>query len=479
MMGTYPEHSCRLVVVSNRGPYSLRSTNQGITYERTIGGLVTSLLPMMEQQGGIWIAWGDPPGHYSICPDSPKFDLRYIDLTAEQVDGYYYGFANNALWPLCHYFLGRVHYDDTEWRIYQQVNARFATAILHEAQESDLVWVHDYHLALVPRYLRRDLPRVPLAFFWHIPFPAAELFRTLPWRRPFLESLLSCDLVGFHISEYAENFAETAVEVLGARCEGESIEYKEHVTRVLARPIGIDYEVVHRAAGSRRTEERVRRLRQALDSHKLILGVERMDYTKGVPERLQAVERLLERRPDLHRKLHLIQIVTPSRSGLDAYRQIKREIDEIVGRINGRFSDGYWTPVRYMCRSVSPAELIAYYRAADIALVTPLRDGLNLVAKEYVASRIAEDGVLILSEFAGVAHQLPEALLVNPYSTDDMVAALEHAFEMPEEEQQRRMRCMQSQVKAQDIFWWAQEFLDRMIDRLPVRYRGALEPVEI
>ena len=455
-------HAFRLIVVSNRGPFALRTTKQGLKREKAVGGLVTSLLPMIEKQGGVWIAWGDPPGRYAGRPGESAFDLRYIELTPEQLKGYYLGFSNNALWPLCHYFLGRVHYDEGEWQMYDRVNAQFAQSVLEEMQDDDVIWVHDYHLARVPYHLRRVRPDARLVFFWHIPFPPAELFRTLPWRHPFLESLLACDLIGFHIPEYMENFVESAIEVLGAQAQGNCIQYAGHQTRVVARPIGIDYESVNRAARSPRTRARVQKLRETLNGHRIILGVERMDYTKGIFERLQAMERLLECKPELHGLVSLIQIVTPSRNDVEAYRLKKREIDEIVGRINGRFSNDFWMPVRYLCHSVSPAELIAYYVAADIALVTPLRDGLNLVAKEYVASRVEGDGVLILSEFAGVAQQLPEALLVNPYNTEDMVAALLQALEMPKEEQRRRMRAMQERTREQDISWWANEFLDSM-----------------
>ena len=454
----------RLVVVSNRGPYHIYTTKQGLRRERTVGGLVTSVLPMLEQSGGLWIAWGEPPGRYSGPPGKPSFDLRYVGLTPDQIRGYYYGLANNALWPLCHYFLGSVKYDDHEWQTYDQVNQQFAQVVIEEVEDEDVIWVQDYHLARVPCYLRAARPNSRIAYFWHIPFPAAELFRTLPWRRPLLESLLACDLIGFHIPEYAENFIESTLEVLAAQVNGDVIEYEGHRTRVLARPIGIDYDGVDREAHTRRTEDRVRHLRQNLNGHTLILGVERLDYTKGILERLEAMERLLERQPDLLGKVNLIQIVTPSRADVDAYRQRKREIDEIVGRINGRFSDGFWMPVRYLYRAVSPAELIAYYRAAEIALVTPLRDGLNLVAKEYIASRAYGDGVLILSEFAGAVQQLSEALLVNPYSIEDMVAVLMAALHMPKEEQRRRMQAMQQRLKAEDISWWAQGFFNQMAE---------------
>ncbi len=452
----------RLILASNRGPYRLQITKQGIKREKAVGGLVSSILPMMEKFGGVWLAAGDPPGRYSNAPGRPPFDLRYIQLTAEQIQGYYHGLANGALWPLCHYFLERAQYIQEQWEIYEQVNRQFAQAVLEEAREEDVIWVQDYQLARVPCILREARPTARIAFFWHIPFPAPEVFRTLPWRSPLIRSLLACDLIGFHIPAYAENFIRTAVALFGVQVEDGVVQYKGHATQVLARPIGIDYEVIERWARLKRTEQRVSQLRANLREQTVILGVERMDYTKGILERLRAMERLLELKPELHGTVTLIQIVTPSRQGVAAYRRSKREIDEMVGRINGRFSDGIWVPIRYLYRSFSLAELMAYYRAADVALVTPLRDGLNLVAKEYVAARIHADGVLILSEFAGVAEQLQEALIVNPYNLEELAGALAQALAMRQEEQHVRMVAMQARIKQQDITWWADEFLQRM-----------------
>ena len=322
-----------------------------------------------------------------------------------------------------------------------QVNQLFAQAALAEAGENDVIWVHDYQLARVPCYLRKARATARLLFFWHIPFPSLEIYRTLPWRREILKGLLACDLVGFHIPEYARNFTQAAVELLGASADGEQVSYAGRTTRVIARPIGIDSAELDRQARLPRTSAAAERLRSALGQNALILGVERMDYTKGIVERLQGIETLLEQKAEWRGKFSLIQIVTPSRLAVDAYRQKKREIDEAVGRINGRFSDGIWIPIRYLHRSFTPSELLAYYRAADIALVTPLRDGLNLVAKEFVAARINEDGVVILSEFAGVASQLPEALITNPYSQEDVAAALAQALSMPKAEQRERMKA--------------------------------------
>ncbi|MBI5290667.1 MAG: trehalose-6-phosphate synthase [Chloroflexi bacterium] len=452
-----------MILLSNRGPYRVHVTRKGVTCERTVGGLVTSLLPMLEQVGGVWIAWGEPAGKFAVPPRKPRFELHHLPLTLEQMRKFYQGFSNGALWPLCHYFLGRVRYDGAEWQVYEGVNQQFAQSALAEAHANDTFWVHDYHLARTPFYIRQQRPAARLLFFWHIPFPPVDIFRTLPWRRQLLEGLLSCDLIGFHIPDYARNFTATVVELLGAQADGELIHYAGRSTRVIARPIGIDYAAIDHEARLPRTEARVQRLREAIGAGTLIVGVERMDYTKGIVERLRGIEYLLEQHPVWRGKFSLIQIVTPSRLEVEAYRLKKREIDETVGRINGRFSDDIWIPIRYLHRAFSPSELIAYFRSADIALVTPLRDGLNLVAKEYAAARIHEDGVVILSEFAGVAYQLPEALITNPYSQEDVATAIAQALRMPKPEQHWRMEAMRNRVKAEDITWWSREFLEGLI----------------
>ena len=448
------------MLISHRGPYRLRMTPQGVRRERTIGGLATSLLPVMEQLGGVWITSGESTGNFMMPPRKPLYTLRYLSLTPEQRQGFYYGLSNNALWPLCHSFLGRVRYDLEEWNVYEEVNREFARAALDEAGPEDVIWVHDYQLARVPHFIRAERPKARILFFWHIPFPPLEIFRTLPWRELILRSLLACDVLGFHIPAYARNFLDAVEDILGAQRDGEWLHYEGRTTRVIARPIGIDFAAVDKMAHLPETEARVQQLRDRIGPDALIIGVERMDYTKGIVERLRGLDHLLETHPEWSGKLSLMQLVTPSRDGVEAYRQKKREIDEMVGRVNGRFSDGIWNPIHYQYRAFSAAELVTYYRAAEIALVTPLRDGLNLVAKEYVASRIHDDGVVILSEFAGVAQQLPEAILTNPYSSEDVASALQRALSMDNAEQHQRMAAMRARVEAEDIHWWLQEFLD-------------------
>ncbi len=449
----------RFILVSHRGPYRLRQTPQGVRRERSIGGLATSLLPLIQQLGGVWVTAGESAGRYQMPPRKPRFTLRYLSLTPEQRQGFYYGLSNDALWPLCHSFLGRVRYDLSEWNIYEDVNRDFAEATLAEWNEGDVIWVHDYQLARTPHFIREARPDARMLFFWHIPFPPLEIYRTLPWRDLILKGLLACDVVGFHVDSYVHNFMDAAQDILGARREGEWLHYNGRATHVVARPIGIDYHAVERAAHLPQTDEQVKRLRNGTAEGALIVGVERMDYTKGIVERLRGLEYLLERHGEWRGKVNLMQLVTPSRDAVEAYRQKKREIDEMVGRVNGRFSDGLWSPVHYQYHSFSPTELVAYYRAADIALVTPLRDGLNLVAKEYVASRINGDGALILSEFAGVSDQLPQAILTNPYSSEDIANALQQALTMDASDKRRRMAAMQERVKAEDLDWWLGEFV--------------------
>ncbi len=457
----------RLVVMSNRGPYHFREADGILKYEKTVGGLTTAVLPILEMAGGVWIAWGEPEGHHPGPPGRPPFEMRYVELSPGEVDDFYYGVSNSAFWPLCHYFLGRVEYKHSQWETYETVNQKFAQVALEEAGEDDVIWVHDYHFARVPLYIRRQRPNSRIAFFWHIPFPAPEMFRTLPWRQQVLESMLACDVIGFHIPEYVKNFKETCVELLAASVEGNTVYFRDHSSELVALPIAIDYDAQDKQARARVVERRVQRLRDTVGRQALMLGVERMDYTKGILERLRGYEYLLQTEHQWRDKVTFFQIVTPSREGVSAYREKKREIDEIVGRINGKFSNDLWVPVHYIYRSFAPTRLAVYYRAADIALVTPLRDGLNLVAKEYVASRLHQDGVLILSEFAGVTCQLPEALICNPYDVQDMARVIAEALQMPPEEQRRRMTAMQARLKKESISWWMQEFLDRMANIKP------------
>lgn len=451
-------HSTRpLVVVSNRLPFTTAPGPAGLRFERSPGGLVAALDPALAERGGVWIGW---PGstdqeHLPPFPDTPTVRYRGVPLSSREVTQYYGGFSNRTLWPLFHYFTAQTHVDPSAWTVYDRVNARFGQIAAEESSDDALVWIHDYQLLRTPLHLRAAAPDRRIAFFLHIPFPAHDVFRLLPWARPLMQGLLASDLVGFHINDYADHFLTSAERVLGCgvdRARGE-VEWDGRVVTVGAFPIGIDVETIERLAGEAPT------LVAAPNEPAIVLGVDRLDYTKGVYERLLAVEHLFERHPEHRRRVVFTQILVPSREHVAEYRALKRQIDETIGRINGRFSDAGWAPIRYQARSLSPADLAVLYRRADVALITPLRDGMNLVAKEYVAAQREDDGVLILSELAGAAQELQEALIVNPLDTNAVAAALHRALTMAPDERHARMVALRDRVRDNPVQRWAARFL--------------------
>ena len=454
----------KLVVVSNRGPYVIRGRNK----ERAVGGLVTAVEPVVRATKGTWVAWGGREGGSGeFSGDGAGYSWREVPLSREEIHGYYYGFANRVLWPLCHCLVEKCEFSRAQWRVFVEVNRKFAHIAAGESAEADLVWVHDYHLPLVPAVIRRQLKNQKIAFFWHIPFPPRDVFAILPWAREILAGLLGSHLIGFHASDYVENFCQCARDLLGARVDPVQgwVEYQGRRTWVRAVPIGIDVETFETHQRGVEVAGVSRRLREMLGVEKLALSVDRLDYSKGIPERLAALELLWERHPEYRGRLSFIQIAVPTRTEVEAYRLLKRQVEEAVGRINGRFSDGKWLPVYYLYRGFSQAELALYYAAADVALVTPLRDGLNLVAKEYLIARGRQPGVLVLSKFAGAAAELREALLVNPYDVEDMVAKIRLALEMPGPEQLMRLHLLQQRVRRRDLRWWVSSFLAHLETR--------------
>lgn len=445
-----------LVVVSNRLPFEVRRSQAGVRFERSPGGLVAALEPVLEARGGVWIGW---PGFEAekdeavpVPPSVGKLRYHAVPLTARELAGFYGGFANRTIWPLFHYFVARTQFDNNTWRAYDRINGRFAEAAAADSDDHSIVWVHDYHLMRLPLQLRRLAPRRRIAFFLHIPFPSADVFRILPWSRQLLRGLLGADLVGFHIPEYAENFLSCAERLLGLETDRARglVQFENRHVAVEAHPISIDVA---------RVEQLARAAEPAPDPVLDILGVDRLDYTKGIAERILAVERLLEKHPRYRGKVLFTQLMVPSRERVEEYQAMKREIDELVGRVNGRFSERGWSPISYLFRSMSPEELAAMYRDARVALVTPLRDGMNLVAKEFVASRVDGDGVLVLSELAGAAAELQEALLVNPYDIEAVADALDRALAMPEDERRARMTALRARVKGRDVHAWVERFL--------------------
>lgn len=469
-----------LVVVANRLPFTTETTPTGPRFRRSPGGLVAALDPALSERGGVWIGWPGvaTEGAESVAEMMPldastdKVKICPIPLSNREVSLYYGGFANRTLWPLFHYFLDRTRIDAEAWRVYDRVNLRFAEAVAAASDDESLVWVQDYQLLRVPRYLRRLAPGRRVGLFLHIPFPAYDVFRVLPWSRDLMRGILSADLVGFQIAEHAQHFLVCAERLLGC-----PVDYEAGIARfggrevtVGAFPIGIDvahFERLAHQAGPRPDDGVVR-----------VLGLDRLDYTKGILERLNALERLLDNYPEYRRRVVLVQLAIPSRTRVAEYRALKREVDETVGRINGRFSDAEWTPIHYLVRSVPQEELVALYRHSHIALVTPLRDGMNLVAKEYVASQGDEGGVLILSELAGAAAELQEALLVNPFDIDSVAEALHRALSMSEEERRARLSALRDRVRANDVRRWTAGFLEALEAAAERAHGGRLSPAE-
>ncbi len=449
------DHAARsLVVVANRLPFTVQRGAQGLERRPSAGGLVSALEPALRRQGGVWIGWPGldlKPGE-RIPSGSRSYRTHAVPLSDAEVQRYYHGFSNRTLWPLCHSLVGRARFERRDWDSYVEVNQRFAATVREHADGDSLVWVHDYHLMLVPERIRRERPDARLAFFLHIPFPPYDLFRLCPWDKDLLQSVLSCDLIGFHVDGYARNFLDCVERRLGARVDYERgvIEYGDRVVRVGAFPIGIEFQTFEKMAESRRPGSRER----------VVLGVDRLDYTKGIPERIRAFERLLELHPRHREEVVFLQLAVPSRSQVAEYRELKRELDELVGRVNGRFATATWSPIRYLYRSVPRERLAAMYRDADVALVTPLRDGMNLVAKEYVACQVDDPGVLILSRLAGAAETMREALHVNPYNIDGTAEALHRALTMETEERASRMASLRVRERRDDVFAWVQSFLD-------------------
>jgi trehalose 6-phosphate synthase len=470
----------RLVVVSNRLPFSFRRTADGHwKAEPSGGGLVTALLPVLRHRGGMWIGW---PGvaeaadglerELAAVGEGAGYALKEVPLTPEEVRNFYEGFSNEIIWPLFHDMQLLCNFDPAYWRTYREVNRKFARVVHAECGAGDFVWVHDYHLMGVASELRRLKSEARIGFFLHIPFPSPDMFLKLPWRLEIIESLLRYDLVGFQTMRDRRNFVQCVRELLqDVEFEGRGQVLQAAVSgrkvRIGNFPISIDFNAFMRQAASSEVAARAKELHRLLPNRKLLLGIDRLDYTKGIPLRLQAFSNVLERYPDLRERISLIQVVVPSREDIDEYQELKTEIERLVGKINGGFvHPGGWVPVWYVYRSLSRLDLLAYYRAADIGLITPLKDGMNLVAKEYCACSIEEDCALILSEFAGAAAQLANnALLVNPFDIEGVADAIHRAYHMDAGERQARMRRMRRSIRENDVFWWVDSFLRAAIAR--------------
>ena len=458
----------RLIVVSNRAPVELVRTPDGARASRNVGGLAAALDDVLRARRGTWVAWVGPHAPDELPPDTAGagYPIRSVRLKERELKDYYAGFANQVLWPLCHTFPDRCRMQPRYWLAYRQANERFAAAVQAVAQPEDLIWVQDFHLSLVPGFLRSAGVPARVGFFWHIPFPPAAVFGILRWRAELLGALLGADLLGFQTEPDLRNFLDSVREFLDLPIltDPPRVRLPGREVRVVALPVGVDCARLRELAGAHAVRARASRLRAVVGAETVILGVDRLDYTKGILERLRSYERFLERQPAWRRRVCLIQIAVPSRDREPAYGEMKRSIDEAVGRIAGRFTVEGRTPVQYLYTALPREQLPAYYLAADVAAVTPLRDGMSLVAKEYVAFRAGleggPDGVLVLSEFAGAAQELAEAVPVNPYDVESIRRGLEVSVLMPADERRRRMRALESRVAAHDVRWWTTSFLD-------------------
>ncbi|HKY07345.1 MAG TPA: bifunctional alpha,alpha-trehalose-phosphate synthase (UDP-forming)/trehalose-phosphatase [Candidatus Binatia bacterium] len=476
----------RLVIVSNRLPFNVAIVDGRPTFQPSAGGLVTGLASFRESRRQaaalpaehLWVGW---PGcsiesglRQEVTREAlERFQSYPVFLTEEQMEQFYLGFCNATIWPLFHYFPSYTAYQQPFWDQYKLINQVFADALDSILRPDDVLWVHDYHLMLLPRLLKSRRPRLAVGFFLHIPFPSFEVFRMLPgeWRREILEGLLGSDLIGFHTYEYTRHFLQSVLRILGYEYQMSQVLAADHLVRVDTFPMGIDVEKFASAPKSDETEKEIRELRNVLSGVKSILSVDRLDYSKGISNRLEGYELFLENNPEYHGKVALLMVVVPSRIGVVQYDLMKRQIEELVGKINGRFGRVGWTPVVYQYRHVPFSSLAALYAVSDVCLVTPLRDGMNLVAKEYVATTGEGGGVLILSEMAGAAKELPEAIIINPNNRGEIASALKEALEMAPAEQHRRHRLMERRLQRYNVTRWASDFLYSLLGMREVQSR--------
>ncbi|GAA4381149.1 bifunctional alpha,alpha-trehalose-phosphate synthase (UDP-forming)/trehalose-phosphatase [Hymenobacter koreensis] len=459
----------RTIIVSNRLPTKVLRTDDGLAFKPSEGGLATGLGSIYKAEGNVWVGW---PGMFVEDAAEQEFvteqlradSMAPVFLTESEIRDYYEGFSNETLWPTFHYFSQYAVYDAATWEAYVAVNEKFCQAVLAQSGPDDTIWVHDYQLLLLPQMLRKARPQATIGFFLHIPFPSYEMVRALPWRTQLLEGMLGADLIGFHTFSYMRHFLSSVSQLLGLPTVNGQIDTPTRSVQVDAFPMGIDYQRFADAAASEAAQQHEQVYREALHGARIVLSIDRLDYTKGIAERLRAFELLLQRFPEWRGQVSLIMVVVPSRDQVAQYQALKEEIDELVGRINAQYRTIAWSPIQYFYRSFPLEELAALYRMADVGLVTPIRDGMNLVAKEFIASKLDRRGVLILSERAGAARELSDALLINPSDTDQLVQTLHDALVMPEEEQTQRMAEMQALVRRYDVFAWTQLFMSQLTE---------------
>ena len=451
----------KLIVVSNREPYNLETDRGRGKLEKTVGGLVSALEPVLRKNGGVWVCWGR---HGQKTPLETRitnnFLIKQVPLTSKDVSEYYYGFSNETLWPLCHMFINRTRFNSKYWLGYRRVNRKFADAVENVCDSDSKIIVNDYHLALLPAMLRQRKIENKVHFFWHIPFPPYFILRFLPQRKEILAGMLGADVIGFHIPHYVNNFLECVKEILNAEVRQNRVVWEGREVEVRALPLGIDIHGWESLISRSKVLKYARTLKKRLGVEFVGIGVDRLDYTKGLEEKFLGLSRFFEKYPSFRGRVSFIQIAAPTRTKLEDYMDIKRRTDEIVGMVEGRFGEPGWVPIYYYYKNYNDERLASLYLMSDFALITPIADGLNLVSKEYVVSKKDSDGVLILSEFAGASYQLKEgALVVNPFDPDSIAEAIYRALKMSKSEKRKRMEELKRIIYEKDIHWWLREFL--------------------
>ena len=456
----------KTIIISNRLPVKIEQENNELVYKASEGGLATGLNSVFKQGNNLWVGW---PGlaieksqEKEVHSNLIKQHMKPVFLSSEEIEDFYEGFSNETLWPNFHYFNQYTVYKEELWLAYQRVNQKFAEIVSKELEDDDTVWINDYQLLLLPQLIRAISPNATIGFFLHIPFPSYESFRLLPWRRELLNGMLGADFLGFHTYDDMRHFLSSVNRLAGLGNSNGTIKVKNRLIKADALPMGIDYEKYAASAQDPETLAREARYRKSIGTVKLILSIDRLDYSKGIPQRLRAFELFLSKYSDFKEKVSLFMVVVPSRDSVSKYKQLKEEIDLLVGRINGQFSKLNWTPIHYFYRSFPLPALSAFYRISDVALVSPMRDGMNLVCKEYVASRLDKKGVLILSEMAGASKELSDAIIVNPNDIHQLVEAMHKALTLPEELQIESMTSMQKSLKRYNIHAWVKLFMDEL-----------------
>ncbi|MFV0339690.1 MAG: trehalose-6-phosphate synthase [Parachlamydiaceae bacterium] len=470
----------RLIIISNRLPFVVEKEEGDLFLKPGSGGLTTALAPVLRDRGGVWVGWtgtedGDDKEVVELCKTSQKqegYQFSPVFLTKEEISLYYEGFSNEIIWPLFHDLQTKCHFVPEYWEAYQKVNRKFAENVKENSQAGDFIWVHDYHLMLLGQELRVMGVQTKIGFFLHIPFPPLDIFLKLPWRFQIINALLQYDLIGFQTMRDRRNFVQCVRTLIkDARLTStrsvQLCKIEQREVRIGAFPISIDYNEFETMSDSKEVESSVKSLKESNQNQMLVFSVDRLDYTKGIMYRLEAIRRFLLQHAEFHKKVQFIQLVVPSRAEILKYHELKEEINRLVGEINSQFTHEGWVPIHHIYRSFDRRELIAHYRASDAMLVTPVKDGMNLVAKEYIASNVDERGVLILSEFAGAAAELyKDAILINPYDILGVADAIHKALVMPEKERVKRMHRMRREVRNANIFGWVENYLSTAISKV-------------